>query len=843
MLQLFSSLLGFRRSIAQLWRLKLFWFGVGVSLYLLAANQAYAAGTVLLQSRDLRLTVPLTDLQEFASDRTLSPALQQFLQDANQSPDQVQQWLTTEIAPPQQLQQISSDFVLLQINKIISEPLGRESSEPLRIAFQHSLEDDRAFSVIELLEHYPAAGVRLEVSQLGQAFQDVEQLVTRIEPVLSTTRALLPELICECQQAAKPSEVAYHRDSLKSSSPAIDAATSATHSAVLSANRAALDGKNLVIRYVPFSRSISIQELTDFAETGRISRGWRSILSLAGADADVIRAALNQEVAISLQMLDRTLNNILGEYLLYQVGQIVHTQSNSVNIQALRSAVVLSAAEDGRLSLLEILQHYPTRQVYVNARQLARLGQIATQFQAGGGVGAAAISTEDWLVELQVAASESSCACEDQPTENPTVGAPPIAPTISAEQIAKFLPVNWQPVAPHRVDRGIIKAVWLQGTPYEMGYQHGQYLHDEIASLGPEILGGLRFAGRGLGLGRLAARRSYPEVVEECRGLTAATEDIGMTIDACLVLAFGDVYQEIFGNALPNVLFWDGCSQWVAAGSATVDGQLYHGSSLDNNEEPIDYILNNPVVFVRQPNDGLPHITIAYPGVVWPNWGLNVAGITLGLDSAHPNSPDELRFEGGSEVQTLAQILRTATSFDEARQIMETQPRVRANLIMIADGSSKSAGVFEVTGQHLGLRELQENGALYTTNHFVSDEMFDRQRPASASSLSRFERFAQLMEPNGNSSHSGEIDAAVTAKIGRDRVNPQTLEASPLDVFDDDASPGGNGSLRQGVFDPTRLLFWVAAGEPPVPENPFVCFSLGEMLDFPNPTACASPAL
>ena len=243
----------------------------------------------------------------------------------------------------------------------------------------------------------------------------------------------------------------------------------------------------------------------------------------------------------------------------------------------------------------------------------------------------------------------------------------------------------------------------------------------------------------------------------------------------------------------------------MATGKATRDGRLYHGSTLDNDKKPIDYIVNNPIVFVRQPNDGLPHVFITYPGVVWPNWGLNVAGITLGLDTVHPNGPDELSFKGGSNVQIMGQVLRAATSFTEARQIMETQPRVHADLIMITDGKSKE--------------------------------------PVNESTLNRFKRFAQLMEPSGSHSFYGQIDPAVMAKIGRDRVNPHTLEASPLDVFDDDASPGGNGSLRQGLYDPDKLLLWVAAGSPPVPENPFVCFSIGELLRFPNPIPCESPAL
>jgi hypothetical protein len=122
--------------------------------------------------------------------------------------------------------------------------------------------------------------------------------------------------------------------------------------------------------------------------------------------------------------------------------------------------------------------------------------------------------------------------------------------------------------------------------------------------------------------------------------------------------------------------------------------------------------------------------------------------------------------------------------------------------------------------------------------------MFDKQAlPPDQSSISRFDRLAQLLEPDQPDSFYGSITPDVMATILRDRVNPYTKEASPLDLFDDDASPGGNGSLRQALYDPEQLRLWIAAGQPPVPENPFVCFSLGELLNFPNAAPCQSPAL
>ncbi len=414
----------------------------------------------------------------------------------------------------------------------------------------------------------------------------------------------------------------------------------------------------------------------------------------------------------------------------------------------------------------------------------------------------------------------------------------------------RFSQEGWNPVASHRQDRGIVKVVWLQGTPYEMGYQHGKLLHDEIADLPLPTLQAANFLGKHLGLADFSRKRCFSNVIEECEGLVAATKDIGMTMTASLVLAFGDVLQEYFADTLPQI-FNDGsgfssgtpnrvaCSQFVASGAATVDGRLYHGRSLDNNGKPNAYWLKHPTVFIRQPNDGIPHMFISVPGMVWPNSGMNASGITLALNTGHPKDVTRLSTTGRSHVQMMARILSNANSYAEARTFMRSQRRMAADLILIADGMSRRAGVFELIATSIGIRELGSSGVLYMANHFVSPEMQGEDRdPPSTSSLIRHERFKQLLEPGGPHSKHGKIDPAVMIQVLRDRVNPTTLKESPSTIYDDNASIATNGVVRQVVYDPQRLLFWLATGSVPVPNNPFVGFSLGEMLNLPNAVSC-----
>lgn len=402
---------------------------------------------------------------------------------------------------------------------------------------------------------------------------------------------------------------------------------------------------------------------------------------------------------------------------------------------------------------------------------------------------------------------------------------------------------HWQPVPSHREDRSNIKVVWLQGTPYEMGYQHGKLLHDEIASLGSEFIQGLNIVGKEFGLTQLAMRRSFPSVVEECRGLADATKDIGFGMDSCMMVAFGDVYQELFTQVLPDILFPDGCSTFVASDAATIDSHLYYGRSFDQSERPIEYWIKNPTVFVKQPKDGIPYVALAVPGAVWLDSGMNAEGITIAINAAHLRSMEQISPQGGSNLQIMAQVMKQAHTYPEAKKLMATWEHMRGNIITIADGKSQQAGVFELLGKEMAVRQMSNDDVLYATNHFLAPETVGKDIQPKQSTLLRYERFQQLLNPNQPTSYYGKVNSKTMVEMLRDRTNPQTQKQSALTLFDDNASIGGNGALRQEVFDPKNLLFWVASGEVPIPENPFVCFSMGEMLGLPNAARCESSEL
>ena len=143
----------------------------------------------------------------------------------------------------------------------------------------------------------------------------------------------------------------------------------------------AVAAERLVLNYGPFSRAISIRELKTFAETGETDSSTLDfLLNATEVNRKDVQTALTYEVGLDLDFVDSALYSLPGEYVLFEAGNIFHNKSRLANIQALRSAFTLSVSGDGKVSVLEFLQNYPNRDLYVDGVVLARTARDVSRF-------------------------------------------------------------------------------------------------------------------------------------------------------------------------------------------------------------------------------------------------------------------------------------------------------------------------------------------------------------------------------------------------------------------------------------------------------------------------------
>lgn len=149
----------------------------------------------------------------------------------------------------------------------------------------------------------------------------------------------------------------------------------------------------IVLQYGFMSGSVAIEDLETLAETGETSLDLKAYLLLANQKPETLRQVLTQEVSVNGELLEGLLTTPPGEILLEQMGEVLHHPENEDNSQALRSAIVDSVLPDGKITLLEVLQNYPSNEIHVNGD---RVGELAATLDN------AIAQLPDWLVRILI---------------------------------------------------------------------------------------------------------------------------------------------------------------------------------------------------------------------------------------------------------------------------------------------------------------------------------------------------------------------------------------------------------------------------------------------------------
>jgi predicted dienelactone hydrolase len=156
-----------------------------------------------------------------------------------------------------------------------------------------------------------------------------------------------------------------------------------------------------VVSYGVLERSIAIDELEKFAETGQLSpqlMAYNHRLQLDAMQLEQIRTWLITPADLDKVAVAQFLYTEQGKFLLKQLTQVVQTPARRGSFSALRSAVILAAANenDGGLTLLNVLRQYPTESIRINLDQGFAIAQSLNR----------AILEADLAVELVQARSQ-----------------------------------------------------------------------------------------------------------------------------------------------------------------------------------------------------------------------------------------------------------------------------------------------------------------------------------------------------------------------------------------------------------------------------------------------------
>jgi Phospholipase B len=383
--------------------------------------------------------------------------------------------------------------------------------------------------------------------------------------------------------------------------------------------------------------------------------------------------------------------------------------------------------------------------------------------------------------------------------------------------------------------------VHLEGTPAEIGFQHGYLLAPEIEDAQKVIALGLTHdSHKSYGFFRAASEkilwpRVEPQYREELKGIAEGLKARGVALDlwdvvtmnAWLELApyytgwYDKQHQAAASGSRPIP---EHCSAFVAIGSYTRDGKavIAHNNWTEYKEGS-----RWNIIFDIAPTEGYRILMDGMPGLIHSgdDFGVNSAGLAVTETTiSHFAGFDP---HGVPEFQRARKALQYGASIDDYTRIMEDGNNGGyANNWLIADTQHNEIASLELGLKHVTLQRTHDGyfaGSNFPVNaELIRDEASDFPvKDMSNSANARHVRWDQLMEEN-----KGKIDVAAAEKFLADHYDTFSHETAPsertlcghIDLSERGSAPwqpawGPAGTVQNKVADAGMLsqMSFVAA--------------------------------
>ena len=275
-------------------------------------------------------------------------------------------------------------------------------------------------------------------------------------------------------------------------------------------------------------------------------------------------------------------------------------------------------------------------------------------------------------------------------------------------------------------DQDGVKILHLNGSNYEMGFQHGLLLKEEVRQ---NIRAFLNYSNISfdylLDIWDIMKDYVPQEYIDEIQGIADGAEvSFEEIVAANMVIIVGDM----------------GCFGISAWGNATKDGKLYHTRSFDQPftiKDPITgkFAHENYVLIVRNPDNGYASLCPSVAGTMHGGGGFNDQGIAIGQQVCWSKDYTLKGTPGQFRVQM---VLDHASNATDAINILSTNRDLGWNFI-VSDSKTSIGFAVETTanytyfGTHDDLTEGNPpfwniEDVVRRTNFFIDKDIANTQR-------------------------------------------------------------------------------------------------------------------
>jgi hypothetical protein len=269
------------------------------------------------------------------------------------------------------------------------------------------------------------------------------------------------------------------------------------------------------------------------------------------------------------------------------------------------------------------------------------------------------------------------------------------------------------------------------------------------------------------------------------------------------------------GHAMQDLMMV-GCTSLAVWNENTEDGDLLIGRNFDFYVGD-DFAKNKLIEFV-EPEDGIPYMSVAWPGMIGVVSGMNKEGITVTINAGKSKIP--LTAKTPISLVT-REILQYAKTIDEAIAIAKKRKVFVSESILVGSANDKNAVIVEVSPDNFGVFKVENTSRVFCTNHFQSDAYKNDKRNQKhileSHSEYRYEKLQELLQENK------KLNPEKMAAILRDKSG---LKGEKIGYGNEKAI---NQLLAHHavIFSPQKKLVWVSAN--PYQLGEFVCYDLNEI--------------
>ena len=126
---------------------------------------------------------------------------------------------------------------------------------------------------------------------------------------------------------------------------------------------------------------LSVDSLEVFAKEGTITPEFDFYASrLDQQTLNRFRQALQKKIDVGPAMVSRVTKMHLGEQFLKQIGEVIYTHPDRNGLYAIRSALILAAADSEGLTPINFMRHFPTQEIQLNSQLIFSLLEEVNNF-------------------------------------------------------------------------------------------------------------------------------------------------------------------------------------------------------------------------------------------------------------------------------------------------------------------------------------------------------------------------------------------------------------------------------------------------------------------------------